>query len=266
MQRVAAEAALLEPLLIPAGQAGRSRASPSRSASTSAPSIRSSAARTREIAAREPQPCTRARASARPSGAASFVNYFDLLAGDPRASRRPLRRHRHVAGRAIRAARQSASCCSRPYDTFDPKNPSKSIPLLLQALRRSSIASARRRVVADDNPWVDVKRRDLLDAIRACAGISIDVSAGDSSVTPGGEIPVSVTRRQSLRLSVRRFRRSRRATPIPSKAPERAAANNVAGQDRHHDQGAGRLSRISQPYWLREAAVEGDVHASTIRR
>ena len=43
------------------------------------------------------------------------------------------------------------------------------------------------------NPWAEVKRQELLDVIRACAGIAIDVSASDSSVVPGGEIPVSVT-------------------------------------------------------------------------
>src|SRR5207245_7698430 len=43
------------------------------------------------------------------------------------------------------------------------------------------------------NPWIAVKRRDLLDVIRACAGLSIDVSGADSSIVPGGEIPISVT-------------------------------------------------------------------------
>src|SRR5258705_10856946 len=43
------------------------------------------------------------------------------------------------------------------------------------------------------NPWIEVKRRELLEAIRGCAGIAIDVAASDSAVVPGGEIPVNVT-------------------------------------------------------------------------
>src|SRR5205823_4414898 len=36
-------------------------------------------------------------------------------------------------------------------------------------------------------------RRELLEAIRACAGLSIDVAASDSSVVPGGEVKVNVS-------------------------------------------------------------------------
>src|SRR5207253_7335429 len=78
-------------------------------------------------------------------------------------------------------------------DAFDPKNPSKTIPLLLQALDELDRLGASPSWSAQAHPWIAVKRRDLLDTIRDCAGMGIDVSASDSSLVPGGEIPISVT-------------------------------------------------------------------------
>src|SRR5204863_237585 len=88
-------------------------------------------------------------------------------------------------GEAIGKILQQAS------DTFDPKAPSKTIPLLLQAYDRLDQLGASG--TWGQHPWPAVKLRDLQNAIKACAGLSIDVAAGDSSVTAGASIPVSVS-------------------------------------------------------------------------
>jgi LmbE family N-acetylglucosaminyl deacetylase len=119
----------------------------------------------------------------------TLLNYFDQLAGDPATTDLfegiDTSWSRYPGGEAVGKVLQQAS------DTFDPKNPSKTIPLLLQAydlLDRLGAAGPW-----TSHPWVDVKKRDLQTAIRACAGLSIDVSAGDSFVSAGKSIPVSVT-------------------------------------------------------------------------
>ncbi|HEY6844161.1 MAG TPA: PIG-L family deacetylase [Thermoanaerobaculia bacterium] len=120
----------------------------------------------------------------------SALNYFKELAGDPATTDIfegiDTSWSRYAGGDAVGKILQQAS------DTFDPQHPSKSIPLLLDALagldRLGASAAWNPRV----NPWIAIKRHDLLDAIRDCAGLAIDVSASDSSVVPGGEIPISV--------------------------------------------------------------------------
>src|SRR4029078_2639259 len=94
---------------------------------------------------------------------------------------------RYPGGEKVGALLQQA------YDAFDVNDPSKSIPTLLQAMQELDRLGASPNWSSLANPWIDVKRRELLEVIRQCAGLSIDVSASDSAVTPGAEIPVSVT-------------------------------------------------------------------------
>src|SRR5438132_14040650 len=112
-----------------------------------------------------------------PERRGSIMNYFDELAGDPAQSDMfegiDTTWSRYAGGEATGKTLQQAS------DTFDPKDPQKTIPMLLQALDELDHVGALPAWNPRANPWIAVKRRDLLDAIRACAGISIDVSAAD---------------------------------------------------------------------------------------
>src|SRR5207248_2376683 len=121
----------------------------------------------------------------------SILNYFDLLAGDPAQSDMfegvDTTWSRFAGGDAVGKILQQAS------DTFDPKSPQKTIPLILQALDGLDRLGATPPWNPRVNPWITLKRHDLLEAIRGCAGLSIDVSATDSSIVPGGEIPISVS-------------------------------------------------------------------------
>src|SRR5438309_10232134 len=126
-----------------------------------------------------------------PERKGSLLNYFDLLAGDP-ATTDVLEGvdttwSRYSGGDAVGKILQQAA------DAFDPRSPQKSIPPLLQALDGLDRLGATPAWNPRANPWIAIKRRDVLDVLRACAGLSIDVSASDSSVIPGGEIPISVT-------------------------------------------------------------------------
>src|SRR5207244_6049606 len=121
----------------------------------------------------------------------TLLNYFDLLAGAP--AEKDLfdgidtSWSRYPGGDALGKLLQQAA------DTFDPNAPAKTLPLLLQAHELMDRLAAGDAWAPRVNPWIEVKRRELLDAIRGCAGLSIDVAAADSSVTPGAAINVSVT-------------------------------------------------------------------------
>src|SRR5205085_3080988 len=121
----------------------------------------------------------------------TIINYFKQLGGDTAKSDLfegiDTSWSRYPGGERVGKLLQQAS------DQFDPKQPSKSLPLLLQTWDELDRLGANDSWSPRVNPWIEVKRRELLNVIRGAAGLSIDVSATESSVVPGGEIPVNVT-------------------------------------------------------------------------
>jgi LmbE family N-acetylglucosaminyl deacetylase len=183
----------------------------------------------------------------------TLLNYFELLAGAP--AEKDLfdgidtSWSRYPGGEAIGKLLQQAA------DTFDKDNPSKSLPLLLQAHELLDRLGATDSWAPRVNPWIAVKRRELVDAIRACAGISIDVAAADSSVTPGAAINVAVTviNRSDYPFILQTVG-SRYADP--SKGVGAALKNNVPVKTDISIKLPADFA-ISQPYWLAQPPQKG---------
>ena len=183
----------------------------------------------------------------------SIINYLKQTAGDP-SQKDPfegvdLSWSRRPGGERVGVILQQA------YQSFDAANPQKSIPLLLQALDEMERLGANDAWAPVATPWIEVKRNELLDVIRGCAGISIDVSAGDSAVAPGGELPVNVT---VVNRSDYPFILSTVASPNakPSKAPGAQLLNNQPVRTDITIKLPPDYP-YSQPYWLREASTKG---------
>ncbi len=181
------------------------------------------------------------------------INYFDQLGGDPAAKDLfegiDTSWSRFPGGEAVGTILRQAA------DSFDPKDPSKSIPLLLQASDAMDRLGAGPAWSTRLNPWLPIKRAELLDAIRACAGLAIDVSAGDSSVNPGGEVPITVT---VVNRSDYPFVLSTVATLYanPGKAPGAKLQNNVPVKTEISIKLPADMP-YSQPYWLVQPPSKG---------
>ncbi len=181
------------------------------------------------------------------------INYFNQLAGDPATTDLfegiDTSWSRYPGGEAVGAILKQAS------DNFDPKDPSKSIPTLLQALDAMDRLGATAAWTPPHNPWLPVKRGELLDAIRACAGIAIDVSAADSSINPGGELPVNVTvvNRSDYPFSLAVVAG---LYASPGKAPGAKLANNVPVKTDITLKIPDDMA-YSQPYWLVDPPTKG---------
>ena len=188
-----------------------------------------------------------------PERKGTAINYFDLLAGDP-ATKDIMEGidtswSRYEGGAAVGSILQEAA------DKFDPKDPSKSLPLLLNAYDALQKLGASQGWSPRNNPWIPVKLRDLLDAIQMCAGLAIDVSAGDSSVIREGEVPVSVTvvNRSdypfTLTMVAGKYANPGKGVNIPLKNNQPAKVDISVKIPSYTD--------ISQPYWLTKPEEKG---------
>jgi LmbE family N-acetylglucosaminyl deacetylase len=156
---------------------------------------------------------------------------------------------RYAGGETVGSLLRSAA------DAFDPQEPAASIPLLLRALEALDRLRATPGWSDTERPWLQGKRRDLLDAVRDCAGLAIDVSATASTVVPGGQLPVSVS---VVNRSSYPFR-------LASVASVFSAATQSPGAplDDNHPVKVELMLAVpatqsgSQPYWLERPAAKG---------
>jgi LmbE family N-acetylglucosaminyl deacetylase len=183
----------------------------------------------------------------------SILNYFDLRNGEP--AQKDLfegvesRWSRYPGGEKI------ADLLQRAADGFDPKNPPASLPLLLQAHAAFLQLRADPQWSLTRKPWLEQKRLELLEAIRECAGIAIDVAAADSTLTPGQKLPVSVT---VVNRSDYPFRLSMVASLFanPNKAPGVPLENNKPVKTDITLELPDAAFR-TQPYWLAQPPSRG---------
>jgi len=183
----------------------------------------------------------------------TVINYYDLRGGDPATT--DLFEGIDTSWSRYAGGEKLAGILKQAADQFDPKSPEASVPLLIQALNALEQLRARPDWSDVNKPWLETKKRELLDAIRDCAGIAIDVSAADSAVTPGGELPVSVT---VVNRSDYPFRLSMVASLFaqPSKAPGTKLENNKPVKTDLLLKLPTNFE-ISQPYWLRKPPSKG---------
>ena len=74
---------------------------------------------------------------------------------------------------------------SHIINTFDPNNPSKSIPQLLAVNSEFNQLS--------DSYWVDLKQQELYRVIQACAGLWMEALSDEKFTSPGDEIQIQTT-------------------------------------------------------------------------
>ncbi|HVS31805.1 MAG TPA: PIG-L family deacetylase [Thermoanaerobaculia bacterium] len=183
----------------------------------------------------------------------TVINYFKQTAGAP--AQKDIFEGIDLSWSRYPGGERVGGLLQRAHDEFDPASPAKSIPLLLEAsdeLTRLGTTDAWARY---GNPWIELKRRDLEEAIRECAGISIDVSAAASTVIPGAEIPVSVT---VVNRSDYPFSLSTVASPYanPGQAPGTPLRNNQPVKTDITIKVPEDFT-YSQPYWLGEPPTKG---------
>lgn len=181
----------------------------------------------------------------------TILNYFDHRGGAP--AEKDLFEGIDTSWSRIPGGEATGAILKQAADAFDPDNPAASLPLLLNAWEALTQLAAN--AGGRPSPWIAVKQNELLEVIRDCAGIAIDVAAADSAVVPGGEIPVSVT-------VVNRSDYPFRLVMVgsleanPSKAPGVPLENNKPVKT-DITLKVPDTRDLSQPYWLRNPPKKG---------
>lgn len=132
--------------------------------------------------------------------------------------------------------------------SFDPRDPAAVLPKLLAA-------HAALQALAPD-PWLDVKRLELLSAIRSASGLWLDAMAVSPSATPGSSFQLTVS---AL------VRAGSAATLARVRAPWGASAGLPAAAElKLNEPVQGTTSvpvpldaEVTQPHWLRERPGRG---------
>ncbi|MEK6757066.1 MAG: PIG-L family deacetylase [Bacteroidota bacterium] len=110
-----------------------------------------------------------------------FLNYFQHTAGD--TAKVDLFDGVKTSWSRIPGGDDVGKTLEDAYNRYDPENPSKLIPVLFKAYEQMS------KLPGD--PWVEVKKRELLDVLKSCAGLWVDALASDYSAVPGSEIRIT---------------------------------------------------------------------------
>ncbi len=108
-------------------------------------------------------------------------NFLQFVAGDPPKS--DLFDGINLTWSRIPGGRAVGGILARTIAAYRDTDPAASVPALLQAL------AALDRLAPD--PWIPVKRKELLDEIASCSGLWLEAMSATSTVTPGGSAEVT---------------------------------------------------------------------------
>jgi LmbE family N-acetylglucosaminyl deacetylase len=178
----------------------------------------------------------------------SQKNYLVVVAGEP--AQKDLMEGVTTTWNRVPGGMAVGELLSQAVRSFEPEHPEKTVPLLLKA---------RRLLTSIHDPWAELKRKQLDEAISLATGLWLDATADHYNLVPG----------QGFKVEVEALNRS----PFPLKldnvklegmsgAPAIPAASAL--EDNHPWRRSVEWTvppdqPYSQPYWLRKPK-QGDVY------
>lgn len=174
------------------------------------------------------------------------INYLQLLAGD--TAEKDVFDDVDLSWRRIKGGEKVGRLLEEANQKFEPQHPEKILPLLIQT---DAALEELQKSDAENATLLATKRRELLNVITACAGLSIEALTTEATATPGSEVKINLTlvnrSGYSLRLERVNF-------------PFNNAAQNVNAELKPNQplvvQSTIKLPddiAYSQPYWLQHA-------------
>jgi LmbE family N-acetylglucosaminyl deacetylase len=112
---------------------------------------------------------------------ANYLNYFKHMGGVKAEDN--LFSNIDITWKRINGSEEVSSLVNKAINEFNDENPAEIIPLLLEAYKQVNELS--------DEYWSQVKSREILNLIRACAGIWIEAISPERILTPGSSLTVN---------------------------------------------------------------------------
>jgi LmbE family N-acetylglucosaminyl deacetylase len=165
---------------------------------------------------------------------------FSVIGGEPAAN--DLFDGIDTSWNRIPGGRQAGTKLQEILKTFDPRNPSKSVPSLL------AVYAELNKLKGEE--WVEVKKKELLKIIQSCAGLWIEAISTSFSNVPGEQVPFRITlvNRSDLPLKLEKI--SCPECGFVSLEKQDLADNVPVAVENNLQVPA--VFPISQPYWLAE--------------
>jgi LmbE family N-acetylglucosaminyl deacetylase len=192
-----------------------------------------------------------------PERRGSIVNYLEHRGGEP--AQKDLFEGVELGWGRVAGGERVAAALKRAAADYRPEDPAAAVPALLEA--HAAMAAL------PDDPLVVHKRRELLGAIRACAGLWFDAIAAQPAVTPGGRARVTLTALNRSRVPMTlesvelpfgaeaRLTREARADSGKAMAGRALESNRpVSGEA---SLTVPTEQPLTQPYWLARPTLEG---------
>jgi LmbE family N-acetylglucosaminyl deacetylase len=167
--------------------------------------------------------------------------YFAHVAGEPAA--KDLFDGVDTSWARVQGGETVGRLLAQARDELNPTRPAAILPLLVEAY------AALEKL---DDPWVPIKRAELLHAIELASGLWVDASAERWDATPGAELPIEldVINRSDFPLRWKRTEIRGVALGDQPGSPDVLPYNHMLEKTVTVKIPAG--AAYSQPYWLRE--------------
>jgi LmbE family N-acetylglucosaminyl deacetylase len=172
-------------------------------------------------------------------------DYFELADGDP--ATQDIFEGIDISWDRVPGGQKVGRLLAKSLDSFDPRQPSKSIAGLLGIY--AELAKL------PDGDWVQVKKGELLRVIQACAGVWMEAIAGDYAAAPGDIIQVrtSVINRSGHPLTFH-------SLAFPGITPDSVLDRHLKNNEPQSIETTLLLPKdhpLSQPYWVEDSNREG---------
>ncbi len=109
------------------------------------------------------------------------LDYYDLLAGEP--AKTDLFEGIDASWNRVPGSEKVRTLLEKTTTTYNPNEPEKSLPLLLEALKEMR--------TLPESYWKTEKMAELIGVIRSCAGLWVEAIAENDEVTTGQEVKVT---------------------------------------------------------------------------
>lgn len=175
------------------------------------------------------------------------TEYLEQINGDVLKGKSSVFEGMDTSWNRVKGGKPIGELLSKIISGFDFKNPSASIPDLVEAY---SMMQA-----LDENHWKPIKSEEIKNVIASCAGLYLEAGANIQEITPASLLLISVEAINRSPIAMQLT--SLTTLPGSKNTPKNLVLNNNVLQNIPLQMQLPAAIHYTQPYWLKEKGTEG---------